>query len=261
MKGQRVSQWFERFQAAKAAAARVPTCPHDTPGSRDGQSMYTACGEILDEPGAEHCPPEASAHAELSDNPQEEDPLVQYWSDVLQACFWVAPTAVHAAALAAQGQVAYQPDEIWHLRDLKGSDPQAFPAKLRAIHQAKNLFNATISQDAHPAPAPEGRRRTSQRPAKQRDAALGPILPPCAACGELRHWHDRTKGHYVCWTCTPPSPLQGCALPPGGLEPCPQCGRWPWRIGLNDPCAACGYQGGPLPQQPVTPPNKGDYDV
>jgi hypothetical protein len=54
---------------------------------------------------------------------REEDTPAQYWSDVLQECFWVAPADAHAAVLAAQGQVAYQPDEIWRLRDLKARDP------------------------------------------------------------------------------------------------------------------------------------------
>jgi len=58
-------------------------------------------------------------------------------------CFWVALTA-------AQGQVVYQPDEIWRLHDLKAHDPHTFAAKLRAIHQAKTIFGATITQDARP---------------------------------------------------------------------------------------------------------------
>jgi|RhiMetdeSRZDD1v2_1073273.scaffolds.fasta_scaffold83389_4 hypothetical protein len=80
----------------------------------------------------------------------EEDTPAQYWSDVLQECFWVAPADAHAAVLAAQGQVAYQPDEIWRLRDLKARDPYTFPEKLRAIHQVKTIFGATVTQDVHP---------------------------------------------------------------------------------------------------------------
>jgi len=68
----------------------------------------------------------------------------------VQECFWVTPTAAQAADLAAQGQVAYQPDEIWRLHDLKARDPHSFAAKLRAIHQVKTIFGATVTQDAHP---------------------------------------------------------------------------------------------------------------
>ena len=78
----------------------------------------------------------------------EEDTPAQYWSDMLHEHFWVAPTPAYAATLSAQGQVAYQPDEIWHLRDLKARNPHAFPAKLRAIHQAKTVFGATVTQSA-----------------------------------------------------------------------------------------------------------------
>ena len=81
---------------------------------------------------------------------REEDTPAQYWSDVLRERFWVAPPDAQAAALAVQGQVVYQPDEIWRLHDLKAHDPHTFAAKLRAIHQAKTIFGATITQDAHP---------------------------------------------------------------------------------------------------------------
>jgi hypothetical protein len=229
-----MSQGLERLLAAKAAAAQVPTCPHDTADWQDGQITCMACGEILDEPGTEHCPPEASAHSVLSEKPhlrlltkptkapsvsvvsapgrhvvknaQEEDPPVQYWSDVVQERFWVVPTAAQAAALMAQGQVAYQPDEIWQLRDLKASDPQAFPEKLKAIHQAKSIFDATVTHEDPPPAGRTARRSPRERSAKPRDPRLGPILPPCATCGELRYWHEHETDRWRCWTCTPPPP-------------------------------------------------------
>ena len=68
----------------------------------------------------------------------------------MQERFWVAPTAAQAAQLAAQGEVVYQPDEIWSLRDLKARGPHTFPEKLRALHQVKAIFGATVTQDAHP---------------------------------------------------------------------------------------------------------------
>src|SRR5437879_4077079 len=130
-----MSQWFERFQAAKAASTLVSTCPHAKPGVRDGQSVCMDCGEILDEPVSEHRIQEASIHSALTahahptlltkptqapsgsfvnapgchvlENAKAEDAPDQYWSDVVQARFWVAPTAAQAAALAAQGHVVY----------------------------------------------------------------------------------------------------------------------------------------------------------
>jgi hypothetical protein len=215
-KGQHVSQWFERFQAAKAAAVRVSPCPHTTPGWTDGQQTCTACGEVFDEPGSEHCPPEASARSVLSEKPrlrlltqptkapsvsapghhvlknaQEEDPPAQYWSDVLHERFWVAPTAAHAAALSAQGQVAYQPDEIWRLRDLTVREPQTFAAKLCAIHQAKQTFEAVFDT---------------------REQAVAPgVLPlfqrapgTCYACGTTRRWRSH-YGAVVCARCHSPA--------------------------------------------------------
>ena len=138
------------------------------------------------------------------DNAQAEDAPAQYWSDVVQERFWVAPTATQAAELAAQGQIVYQLDEIWRLRDLQASDAAAFPAKLRAIHQVKALFGATVTQDTHPTTGRTAGRAARERPAKPRDAELGPILPPCAMCGELRYWHDHAPDSWHCWTCTPP---------------------------------------------------------
>jgi hypothetical protein len=131
-----------------------------------------------------------------------EDAPAQYWSDVLQERFWVAPTATQAAALAGQGQVVCQPDELWRLRDLQARGPAAFPAKLRAIHQAKTLFGVTVTHDT---PTITG-RVTRKRSVKPRDSRLGPILPPCATCGDLRYWHDHDADTWRCWTCTPPAP-------------------------------------------------------
>lgn len=33
---------------------------------------------------------------------------------------------------------------------------------------------------------------------------LGPILPPCRACGDLRMWFDRETEQWRCWACVPP---------------------------------------------------------
>ena len=138
--------------------------------------------------------------------PLEDREPVHYWSETLQADFWVCATAAHADAFHTEGQVAYLPDEIGLLRDLKARDPATFPAKLRAIHQAKTIFGATIMQDAPPTPGRPTGRATRERPAKPRDPRLGPILPPCATCGALRYWHDHDADIWHCWTCTPPAP-------------------------------------------------------
>jgi len=47
--------------------------------------------------------------------------------------------------------------------------------------------------------------RIPESTARSRDPSLGPILPPCAICGELRRWHDQKTGDWPCWTCTPPA--------------------------------------------------------
>ena len=135
-----------------------------------------------------------------------EDAPAPSWSDVVQERFWVAPTAAHAAELAAQGQVVYQPDELWRLRALQAPDPAAFLAKLRVIHQAKAIFGATVTHEARPTTDKPARRAAQERPAKPRDPGLGPILPPCATCGALRYWHDHDADIWHCWTCTPPAP-------------------------------------------------------
>jgi hypothetical protein len=53
--------------------------------------------------------------------------------------------------------------------------------------------------------ASEHQTRPLESPARRRDPRLGPILPPCALCGELRRWHDPQTGDWPCWTCTPPA--------------------------------------------------------
>jgi hypothetical protein len=148
-----------------------------------------------------------------------DDPPPHYWSAVVHERFWVAHNAAQAATLAAQGYVAYQPDEIWHLQELKASDPQTFPEKLRAIHRAKTLFGATITPAAPPTTGSPASRAARPRPMKPRDPRLGPIWPRCATCGDLRYWHDHAAATWHCWTCTPPPTGQGMAGP-GSREGC-----------------------------------------
>jgi hypothetical protein len=153
---------------------------------------------------------------------REEDTPAQYWSDALRGRFWVAPTDAHAATLAAQGQIAYQPDEVWRLWDLKARDPQTFAVKLRAIHQAKTIFEATVTHDAPPAIGSTAGRVARERPVKPRDPRLGPILPPCATCGDLRYWHDHDADSWHCWTCTPPRCSWKDGPAPQEILPLPQ---------------------------------------
>jgi hypothetical protein len=68
------------------------------------------------------------------------------WSDMLQADFYVCATPGQAASLVAAGQVTYFPDEIRFLGQLQERAPDTFPEKLKAIHEAKHLFGATLDQ-------------------------------------------------------------------------------------------------------------------
>ena len=121
----------------------------------------------------------------------EQATPAQFWSDVLHESFWVAPTAGHAATLAAQGQVAYQPEEIWRLWELKAHAPQSFPAKLGAIHQAKKTFGAVLDA-VEQAEAPVG-------------APAVPLAPEtCYTCGTTRRWRS-VYGAVVCARCHPPA--------------------------------------------------------
>jgi hypothetical protein len=114
-----------------------------------------------------------------------------YWSDRLQAAFWVCATAAHATAFHTEGQVAYLPDEIWLLQELKARDPASFPAKLRAIHQAKHVFGGVIAS-LEQATDPVGIPVFQTRP----DA--------CYACGTTRRWQS-SYGAVVCARCHPPA--------------------------------------------------------
>jgi hypothetical protein len=46
--------------------------------------------------------------------------------------------------------------------------------------------------------------RTALPRTKPRDPRLGPILPPCVACGALQYWHDHARDVWQCWACVPP---------------------------------------------------------
>ena len=138
------------------ASSLLTYCPRCRALMNRMWAACAVCGEAMTQSETEvplqETPPVASATQEsqssrgAAPSGRAEDTLAQYWSDVLHERFWVAPTDAQAAALAAQGQVAYQPDEIWRLCDLKAHDPQTFAVKLRAIHQAKTIFGATITQ-------------------------------------------------------------------------------------------------------------------
>src|SRR5262245_16844551 len=123
--------------------------------------------------------------------PLEELEPAHYWSETLQADFWVCATAAHADAFRTEGQVAYLPDEIWLLRELKGRDPVTFPAKLRAIHQAKRAFGAVIA--------------SLEQVAERVMSPARPSAPgACYACGTRRRWRSRS-GVLICGTCHPPA--------------------------------------------------------
>jgi hypothetical protein len=126
-----------------------------------------------------------------NDIPLEELEPAHYWSETLQADFWVCATAAHADAFRTEGQVAYLLDEIERLRELKEHDPATFLSKLRAIHQAKQAFGAVldaVEQVVHPS----------------KGSGL-PIQPgACYRCGGTRRWRS-IYGALLCATCHPPA--------------------------------------------------------
>jgi hypothetical protein len=82
----------------------------------------------------------------------------------------------------------------------------------RGIWRCRQCWPGPLTQTARRAAEREQVHLAAQNQAqytnaarlKPRDPRLGPILPPCAACGELRHWHDHDADTWQCWTCTPP---------------------------------------------------------
>jgi hypothetical protein len=103
----------------------------------------------------------------------------------------VCATEAHADAFRIEGHVAYLPDEIGLLRELKERDPATFPAKLWAIHQAKQVFGAVIASLEQAA-----------------ELAMSPTRPSapgtCSSCGTTRRWRSRC-GAVICARCHPPA--------------------------------------------------------
>ena len=103
-----MSRWLERLQTLEAEpdedegmVAPMAEHAHPTHLTKPTKAPAGSVVRALECPAVENAPAAA--------------PPTPYWSDVVQERFWVAPTATQAAALAAQGQVVYQPDEIWRL--------------------------------------------------------------------------------------------------------------------------------------------------
>jgi hypothetical protein len=122
---------------------------------------------------------------------REEQEPAHYWSETLQADFWVCATAAHADAFRTEGQVAYFLDEIERLRELKEHDPATFPSKLRAIHQAKQAFGAVLD-------AVEQVVQPSHGSGLQRQPGA------CYRCGGTRRWRS-IYGVLLCAHCHPPA--------------------------------------------------------
>ena len=74
------------------------------------------------------------------------------WSAILQTDFWVCATTEQAVPLLAKGQTVYLPGELARLGQLKARWPDSFPKKLRAVHRAKEVFGATVSEVLQPTP-------------------------------------------------------------------------------------------------------------
>jgi hypothetical protein len=122
--------------------------------------------------------------------PLEEQEPAHYWSETLQDDFWICATAAHADAFHTEGQVAYLPDEIRFLRDLKARDPVAFPAQMRAIHQVKRAFGAVIA--------------SLEQVVELDMSPTRPSAPgACYTCGTTRRWRS-IYGVLICTKCHPP---------------------------------------------------------
>jgi len=106
------------------------------------------------------------------------------YSAILGTAIWVAETADQAEALQADGRVVYTADEVGVLRDLKARDPQGFPEKLRALHEAKRTLGVTCEALALGAPRPRLAPVPASRPA------------PC-----LHQWRAGAPGQVVCGRC------------------------------------------------------------
>jgi hypothetical protein len=93
---------------------------------------------------------------------------------------------------AVCGQVDRWDDRgIWRCR-------QCWPEPLtQAARRAEEREQAHLSAQGQA-------QHTSVARPKPRDPSLGPVLPPCVVCGELRHWHDHETDTWQCWMCTPP---------------------------------------------------------
>jgi len=106
------------------------------------------------------------------------------YSAILGTAIWVAETADQAEALQAEGRVVYTAEEVEVLRDLKARDPQGFPEKLRALHEAKRTLGVTCEALALGAPRPWLAPVPASRPA------------PC-----LHQWRAGAPGQVVCGRC------------------------------------------------------------
>jgi hypothetical protein len=82
---------------------------------------------------------------------------------------------------------------IWRCR-------QCWPGPL-----TQTARRAAEREQADLAAQPQAHHTNAPRP-KPRDPRLGPVLPPCVACGELRYWHDHDADIWKCWRCAPPVP-------------------------------------------------------
>ena len=120
------TQLIENIGQALASAPEVP----DVPVPEREQSPVV------------HDLAPTGVHVEQAAHAQEP---VEDWSAILEEDFWVSTTVAHTDVLHTEGQVAYLPDEIRLLREMKGLDPATFPVKLLAIHQVKQIFGAVIA--------------------------------------------------------------------------------------------------------------------
>jgi hypothetical protein len=123
------------------------------------------------------------------------------------------PLAQHYPCVVCEGTDRWEDRGIWRCRHCW---PDPLTASARAAAQAEAARLAAqgrprhlTTQDQH---CPDGHRWTVLDNFTVSCLACRLPLPPCATCGELRHWHDHATDQWHCWTCLPPASPAAAAL-------------------------------------------------
>jgi hypothetical protein len=98
----------------------------------------------------------------------------------------------HFPCVVCGAQDRWNDHGVWRCRQCW---PEPLTQAARRVEEREQARLAVKSQAQRP---------SASRP-KPRDPRLGPLLPPCPACGELQHWRDHDAKTWRCWTCAPPA--------------------------------------------------------